>query len=72
MIQNHVSRLLGERRLSVKDLERGTGVSYNTLHDWYAGRIQRFDATVLDKLCIFFEVEVGDILEYRREPEEPS
>lgn len=67
MIVNHVSRLLGERRLSIKDLERGTGVSYNTLYDWYAGRIRRFDADVLDKLCRFFDVPVGEILEHRIE-----
>jgi putative transcriptional regulator len=69
VIVNHVSRLLGERRLSVKDLERGTGVSYSTLYNWYAGRVTRFDADVLDKLCQFFDVTVADILEHR--PGEP-
>lgn len=65
MIVNHVSRLLGERRMSVRDLERATGVNYNTLYLWYAGRVGRFDATVLERICAALHVGVGDVLEYR-------
>jgi putative transcriptional regulator len=68
VIVNHLSKLLGERRMSVKDLERGAGVNYNTLYEWYAGRTKRFDASVLDRLCAFLGVSVGDILEYRPDP----
>ncbi len=68
MIINHVSRLLGERRLSVKDLERGTGVSYATAYEWYAGRVTRFDADKIAAFCKFFDCGIGDLLEYVGDP----
>ncbi len=36
MIVNRLSRLLGERRMSIKDLQRQTGISYAALHSLYS------------------------------------
>ena len=68
---NRLSRLIGERRLSVKDVEAGTGISYRALHDLYHGRTSRIDLETLNKLCAFFEVEPGQIFEWRRDASDP-
>jgi len=65
MIENRLSRLLGERRMSVSELQRRTGLAYTTLHGLYHGRTDRIDFDTLDKLCRALGVSVGDILEYR-------
>ena len=64
VIINRLSRLMGERRVSIQELARQTGVSYSTLHDFYHDRLKRFDGEVLDRLCRALGCTVGDILEY--------
>ena len=64
MIVNHLSRLLGEKRMSVAELERASGVPYLSLHQLYHGRAKRADFGTLDKVCRALGVGVGDILEY--------
>ena len=68
VIVNRLSRLMGERRLSIQELVRQSGVSYSTLHDFYHGRLKRFDADVLDRLCTTLGCSVGDILEHQPNP----
>ncbi len=65
MIENRLSRLLGERRMSISELERQTGIPYTSLHALYHGTSKRVDLATLDKLCRALGVGVGDILEYR-------
>lgn len=64
MIINRLSRLLGERRMSVSELQRQTGLSYVTLHALYHGRSTRVDLDTLDRICRALAVQPGDILEY--------
>jgi putative transcriptional regulator len=64
VIANRLSRMMGERRVSIQELARQSGVSYSTLHDFYHDRLKRFDRDVLDRLCRTFDCTVGTILEY--------
>lgn len=69
---NRLSRLVGERRLTVKDVADGTGISYRTLHDLYHARTTRIDLATLNKLCAFFDVTPAEIFEWRRTPDDPA
>ena len=69
MIENKLSRLLGERRMSISELQRRTGLAYTTLHALYHGRTDRIDLDTLDRICRALGVGVGDILEYRQDEE---
>jgi putative transcriptional regulator len=64
MIVNHLSRLLGERRVSVSELQRQSGVPYNSLHQLYHRRTKRLDFETLDAICAALGCSVGDILEH--------
>ncbi|HVG97369.1 MAG TPA: helix-turn-helix transcriptional regulator [Chloroflexota bacterium] len=72
VIINRLSRLMGERRMSIKDVARGTGLSYSAVHDLYHDRTTRFDRETLDKLCGFLRVPVGELLEWQPEDRTPS
>jgi GAF domain-containing protein len=50
MIVNHLSRLLGERHMSVSELQRRTGIPYSSLHPLARGKAQRYDAKTLDAI----------------------
>ena len=72
MLTNRLSRLMGERRLTVQDVANGAGVSYRAMHDLYHARTTRIDLTTLNRLCAFFDVEPGQIFEWRRGETDPA
>ncbi|MCP5286408.1 MAG: helix-turn-helix transcriptional regulator [Burkholderiaceae bacterium] len=67
MIKCHLSRLMGERKLKIADVARETGLHRNTVTLLYDETAARVDLEAIDKLCAFFKVPVGDLLEYRAE-----
>ncbi|WP_010501421.1 helix-turn-helix domain-containing protein [Paenibacillus elgii] len=69
MIINHLSEILGRKRLSVRDVVRGTGLAINTVSGLYHDTSKRVDLETLDKLCTFLEVGIGEILEHKKEQE---
>lgn len=64
MIVNRLSRILGERRISIAELQRQTGLSYVTLHSLYSDKSTRVDFKTLDLICTALGVQPGDILEH--------
>lgn len=61
---NRLSRLMGERRLSIRRVARETGIPHRTIallwHDWPVP----VDAETLDKLCGYFGVGPGAVFEW--------
>ena len=64
MIRVHLSRLLGERKEKIADVQRATGLARNTLAGLYREDVARIDLATLEALCKHFECEVGDLLEF--------
>jgi putative transcriptional regulator len=62
MISCHLSTILGAKRLKVSDVCRGTGIARATIDRYYYDRVKSFDREVLNKLCMFLEVEPKDLL----------
>jgi putative transcriptional regulator len=67
VIVNHLSRLLGERRMSVAALSRATGIPRSSLHEIYHDKALRIDVRTLDRLCKYLRVTVCELLEYQEE-----
>ena len=67
VIINRLSRLMGERRVSIQEVARATQLTYSVVHELYHDKSKRFDRTTLNKLCAYFDVPVGDILEWQRD-----
>lgn len=61
--------LLGERRMSVRELQRQTGLSYVTVYNLYAGKSERVDFNTLDQICRALGIQPGDILEHAPDEE---
>tara|TARA_R110001592_G_scaffold176425_3_gene415958 strand:+ start:454 stop:633 length:180 start_codon:yes stop_codon:yes gene_type:complete len=54
---------MGERKMKIVDVARETGLNRNTVTLLYKETAQRIELDALEKLCILFECEVGDLLE---------
>lgn len=61
MIKCNLSTLLGERKLKVAEVARDTGINKNTLHRLYNESATRIDLDVIEKLCLYLDIEVGQL-----------
>ena len=64
MIRIHLSRLLGEHKKRIADLQRDTGLARNTLAGLYRDDVARIDRHTIDLLCNYFQCPVGDLIEW--------
>lgn len=64
MIINRTSRILGDKRMSVRDMAKGAGISYGAAYGLYSGNTKRYDEDVLNRVCGFLEVPLCELLEY--------
>ncbi|EGR3066531.1 helix-turn-helix transcriptional regulator [Vibrio vulnificus] len=63
MIKCNLARMMGERKLKISDVIRETGLSRNTVTLLYKETAQKVDLEAIDKLCVLFNCQVGELLE---------
>jgi putative transcriptional regulator len=63
MIKCHLSKILGERKLKISDVANATGINRGTITRLYQETAIRVEFEVLEKLCIFLECDIAELLE---------
>lgn len=63
MIRLHLSRLLGERKMSQADLARLTGIRPNTISALYRETTDRVSLAYLDRICDALECGLNELIE---------
>lgn len=63
MIKCHLSRLMGEKKLKIADVARDTGINRGTITRLYQETAIRVDFEVLEKLCVYLDCELSELLE---------
>jgi len=63
MIRCHFARLLGERKLKISDVAVQTGINRGTLTRLYYETAERVDLEVLDKLCVYFKIDLVELID---------
>ena len=63
----HLSRILGERKEKIAELSRNTGINNNTLYRLYNETATRVDLEVIETLCHYLDVEIGELFEVEKE-----
>jgi DNA-binding Xre family transcriptional regulator len=58
-------RVLG-RRIPQSEVARAIGVSEQLVARWVKNQVRQFDGEVIEKLCAYFNCEVGDLLYIER------
>ncbi len=72
VLTNRLSRLMGERRVSMLAVARATGLSYTTVFQLFHDRSTRYDKATLESLCAYFGVGLEHILEWTPAPTPPQ
>lgn len=52
----------GGERLTQASLSEKTGIAASTISRLFNGSAQRYDAQTVERLCAFFDCQVGDLL----------
>lgn len=68
-VEFRLPALMGERRLKINDVARGTGLRYSTVYHLYHGRATMVSFEAIAKLCAFLGCEPGDLLKLVRDGE---
>lgn len=62
MIKCNLSRMMGEKKLKISDVAKNTGINRGTITRLYHETAVRVDFEVLEKLCVYLECDVSDLL----------
>ncbi len=66
MIKCHLSRIMGERKLKISDVAKEVDVNRGTITRLYQETAIRVEFEVLEKLCVYFDCEIGELLEVKK------
>jgi len=64
VIKIHLSRLLGDRRMTQSELAVKTGIRKATINEMYHELVERVNLDYLSRICEVLDCEIVDILEY--------
>ena len=67
MLKCHLSKIMGEKRLKIADVARDTGINRGTVTRLYNEEATRVELEVIEKLCAYLDVEVGQLFEFIKE-----
>ncbi len=63
MIKCYLSIIMGEKRIKISDVAKGTGINRGTISRLYNETATRIDLEVVDKLCDYLDVSLDDLFE---------
>ncbi len=66
MITCHLSTLMGKNKMKIADVARETGLNRSTITALYNEDATRIDLETIEKICVLFNCEVGDLLEIKK------
>lgn len=64
MIKIHLSRILGEKRITQAELARQTGIRPSTISEIYNEIAERLNINHIDRICEYLDCDVTDLIEY--------
>ena len=63
MIEIHLSRILGEKRMSQAELARQTGIRPSTISEIYNEISEHLNVEYLDRICEYLDCSITDLIE---------
>ena len=67
MIKCHLSKLMGEKRLSIADVSRDTGINRGVITRLYHETAIRVDLEVIEEICDYLECDLVDLFSIEKE-----
>ena len=64
MIKNNLSRILGEKRIKMSELQKMAELSKRTVLRLYHNQTSNISFDTIDKICEALEISIGDLFEH--------
>ncbi len=64
MIKNNLSKLMGEKRIRIAEMQRLTGLNVNTIIRFYYDKNKNVSIDTINRLCKALDCNTQDLLEY--------
>lgn len=64
MIKIHLSKIIGEKRMTQKELADRTGIRPATIHEMYHELTERVNLDHLSEICRVLNIKIEELLEY--------
>ena len=64
MVKNNLSKILGEKRIKMSELQKMTGLSKRTVFRLYHNQTNNISFNTINKICNALEISVGDLFEH--------
>ena len=61
-----LGNILAKRKISKNKLNQDTETDYKVITRYIAGDLTRLDINVLERLCNYFDCDISDIVELKR------
>lgn len=63
MVRIHLSKLLGEKRMTQKQLSMLTGIRQNTINEWYHEMTVSLKVEHIDRICEVLKCSIDELIE---------
>ena len=67
MIKCHLSKLLGEKKLSIADISRDTSINRGVITRLYHETAIRVDLEVVEKICYYLDCDLNELFSIEKE-----
>ena len=67
MVINRLPAVMAQKKISIRELSRQTGITYTTIRAVYHGERRSVQYDVLDAICRVLQIQPGDIFKYASE-----
>jgi putative transcriptional regulator len=64
MVRIHLSKLLGERKMTQMDLFRKTKIRYETINAYYHEYAKRVNLHDINKICTVLNCKIEELMEF--------
>ncbi|CDV96334.1 Cro/C1-type HTH DNA-binding domain [Desulfitobacterium hafniense] len=69
MIRSRLKEIADSRELSIREIARGSDCHFEIVRRLYNDTMERYPRDVIDKLCTYLDVEVGELLTHEKSTE---
>lgn len=70
MIKSNLKEILDSRGLSIRKVAGDLGYRFETVRRMYNDDMKHYPEDLIDKLCSYLDIGVGDLLEHKKDAED--
>lgn len=71
-MKNNISKVFGERLISITEVSAATGIARSTLTNMYYRRNSAIHIKTVEKLCDYLQVPMSELFEYEPAQQDKS